>query len=312
MFLYFLGTGAGKPSLERNVTSVALKLPESINESWLFDCGEGTQHQLLRSPFSLNQITRIFITHLHGDHIFGLPGLLASRSFASNERSVTVYGPSGIKEFLANALRISETNLSYQLLIKEIEDSKVIDIEDWQVRTKAVDHDLPSFTYRVEEPDTAGRLDVEKLRQLQIPPGPIYGKLKQGKTVRLDDGTLLEGSAFIGPPRRGRHVVISGDTRYSQASVDLSKQADVLVHEATFGASLTARAHLYFHSTTTQAAWIAKEAMVGQLVLTHLSSRYRDKDYPKLLNQANIIFPNTVIAKDHFRLEIAKSEKKHS
>lgn len=304
MYLYFLGTGAGKPSLKRNVTSIALKLPAPSKDIWLFDCGEGTQHQILASPFGLRRITRIFITHLHGDHIFGLPGLLGSRSFSTDESSLTIYGPPGIKSFIQAALRVSGTHLRYPLEIRELKHGDELRLDTWIVKISLLEHGLPSFGYRIEEPARPGKLYVDKLAQLNILPGPIYGRLKRGETVLLDNGRSIDGKDFVGPPKLGCDIVILGDTRYCQAAIELAHKADVLVHEATFAGSLARNALDYFHSTTVQAATVAKAAQVKQLILTHLSSRYRPDEYGTLLAEAQAVFPNTILAEDHLLVEI--------
>ena len=308
MLLYFLGTGAGKPSLERNVTSLALRMPAPPGDVWLFDCGEGTQHQILASPWSLRKVTRIFVTHLHGDHIFGLPGLLASRSFSSKDVPLNLYGPMGLRRFVETALDVSGTRLSYPLEIRELRPDEELEIEDWRVRLALLEHGLPSYGYRLEEPDRPGRLDAERLKELKVPPGPIYGLLKAGETVTLDDGRVINGQDFVGPPRRGRHVVILGDTRYTAASLKLAKEADVLVHEATFGGKLEDRAYEFFHSTPLQAAQIAKDADVKMLILTHFSSRYTPQTYQKLVGEARTVFPNTYLAEDHSSFAIPLTE----
>lgn len=308
MLVYFLGTGAGKPSLRRNVASIALRLPAPPGDVWLFDCGEGTQHQLLASPFSLRNITRVFITHLHGDHVFGLPGLLASRSFSAKDVPLALYGPPGIRRYIDTALDLSSTRLSYPLEIQELTPGTELQIDAWQVKIGLVEHGLPSYGYRLEEPDSPGRLDAERLQRLNVRPGPIYGRLKDGETVTLDDGRVLHGPDFVGPPRRGRHVVIVGDTRYSEASIELARNADLLVHEATFAGNLEERAYEFFHSTTLQAAQVAKLANVKALVLTHFSSRYTPQTYQKLLAEAQSVFSNTHLAEDHFSLKLPRNE----
>lgn len=308
MLLYFLGTGAGKPSPLRNVSSLALRLPEPDRELWLFDCGEGTQHQLLTSPFTLRKIRRIFITHLHGDHIFGLPGLLASRSFSAKDQKLSVYGPPGLKKFLDTSLGLSATRLSYPLKIYELEPEGVFQIDSWVIRINLMEHGLPCYGYRLEEKDRPGRLDASRLERLNVPFGPIYGRLKRGETVVLEDGRILHGGDFVGPRGRGRHVVIMGDTRYSESSVHFSRGADVLVHEATFAKRLEERAFEFYHSTTLQAAQIAKEAEVKMLILTHFSSRYKPGAYGRLLEEAQGVFPNTYLAEDHFSMKIAREK----
>lgn len=306
MLLYFLGTGAGKPSLRRNVTALVLSLPAPSKEVWLFDCGEGTQHQLLQSPFRLHRIRRIFLTHLHGDHIFGLPGLLGSRSFTGKDKEVNIHGPAGIKDFLNTALGVSRTRLSYPLIIEEMEAGTEVRIDDWLVKTALLEHGIPSFGYRLEEPNRPGKLAAHRLQELGIPPGPIYGRLKQGETVVLANGQVLDGKDFVGPERRGRHLVFLGDTRYTPAAIELALEADLLVHEATFGAALQDKASEFYHSTTAQAAQVAAFAKVGTLVLTHFSSRYSPRSYEKLLAEAKAVFPNTYLAEDHFALEIPR------
>lgn len=308
MLLYFLGTGAGKPSLERNVTSLALRLPAPSADVWLFDCGEGTQHQILASPLSLRRTSRIFITHLHGDHIFGLPGLLASRSFSAKDVPLALYGPAGIRRFIETTLDLSSTRLSYPLEISELHPDAEFAIDQWKIRIGLLEHGLPSYGYRLEEPDRAGRLDAERLKELEVRPGPIFGRLKDGETVTLDDGRVLHGPDFIGPPRRGRHVVILGDTRYTEAAIGLAKDADLLVHEATFAGNLAERAYEFFHSTTIQAAEIAKLANVKRLILTHFSSRYTPAVYQKLLAEAQEIFPDTYLAEDHYTFQLARND----
>lgn len=306
MHLYFLGTGAGRPSKQRNVASIAMQLPEPSKEIWLFDCGEGTQHQVLRSPFNLRQISRIFITHLHGDHILGLPGLLASRSFYEGEKMLTIYGPQGIKEFVQTTLDISATHLRYPLDIMEVEEENELEIASWQVKVTLLEHIIPSFGYSLNEPDRPGKLNVSKLQELGLRPGPIYGQLKEGKQVEIN-GFLLDGKDFVGPPQKGRKIVILGDTRYCEATIRLAKDADVLVHEATFSAELEEKAFKYHHSTTVQAAQVAKEANCKQLILTHLSSRYQRNSYEELLVEARGVFSNTCLAEDHMYLEIKRS-----
>lgn len=304
MLLYFLGTGAGRPSLRRNVTSTALQISESTKDVWLFDCGEGTQHQLLYSPFALQNITKIFITHLHGDHIFGLPGLLGSRSFLTDEVELAIYGPPGIERFVREALTVSSTHLRYPLHIQELEPGESLTLEPFTVRTALLDHVLPSYGYRIEEPARPGRLKVEELQRLGIPPGPVYGRIKRGETVVLEDGGILEGKEFVNPPIPGRCIVILGDTRYTPAAISLAQNADVLVHEATFAANLEENACNYYHSTTVQGALVAAQANAQKLILTHISSRYQPQDYEALLAEARSVFPNTILAEDHLAVEI--------
>ncbi|MED4878379.1 ribonuclease Z, partial [Anoxybacillus geothermalis] len=271
MELLFLGTGAGVPAKERNVSSVALQLLDERGATWLFDCGEATQHQILHTAIRPRRIEHIFITHLHGDHLFGLPGLLGSRSFQSGETPLTVFGPKGIRAFVETALSVSGTRLRYELNIAEIEEGVIFDDERFQVIAKRLDHGMPSYGFRVVEKDLPGPLLVDRLKALGVRPGPIYQQIKQGKTVMLDDGTVIDGREFVGPPQKGRIVAVLGDTRFCEAAIELARDADVVVHEATFAAAEQRLAHDYFHSTTTDAAEVARRAGAKRLILTHIS-----------------------------------------
>lgn len=305
MELEFLGTGAGLPAKQRNATSIALKLLAERNAIWLFDCGEGTQMQILRTTIRPRKIEKIFITHLHGDHIFGLPGLLSSRSFQGGDEPLEIYGPKGIAEFVQTALKISRTRLTYPLHFTEIKaDGILFADEQFTVICQKLSHGIDSFGFRVIEKDHKGELQVDKLQALGIKPGPIYGKLKRGEQVTLEDGTSLVGQDFLGKDRKGRIVTILGDTRYCQQAIELAKNADVLVHESTYNKSEEKRARSYFHSTTTQAAQVAQLAQVKLLILTHISARYLGKDAIQLENEAKEIFQNVKVAKDFYEVDI--------
>jgi len=298
MELEFLGTGAGVPAKHRNVTSVALKLLDERNAVWLFDCGEGTQMQILRTNIRPRKIEKIFITHLHGDHIFGLPGLISSRSFQGGNEPLEIYGPVGIKQFVLNALKLSQTRLAYSLKFIEIKTGVVFQDKQFTVTCELLDHGIESYGYRVVEHEHAGELQVAKLIELGIPAGPIFGRLKKGETVTLPNGELINGKDYVGQAKKGRIVTILGDTRMSDASVKLAQNADVLVHESTFNKTEAKMARNYFHSTTHQAAEVAKNAHAKRLILTHISARYLAQDALNLEKEAQEIFPNTKIAKD--------------
>lgn len=299
MQLEFLGTGAGSPSKQRNVTSVALKLLEELNEIWLFDAGEATQHQILHTTIRPRKVTKIFITHLHGDHIFGLPGFLSSRSFQGGNEPLTIYGPVGIKKFVITALQVSESRLSYPLKFVEIDHSQeLFNDRGFKVTTMSLDHKIACYGYRIEEADHPGELQVDKLRQDNIPSGPIYGQLKAGKTVKLDDGRVIDGRNYIGKPQPGRIIAILGDTRQTPNAVVLAHKADVLVHESTFAKNEAKMAHNYYHSTSLQAAEVAKQAGVKKLLLTHISARYTGKAAYQLAYQVRDVVPDTRVVND--------------
>jgi ribonuclease Z len=302
--IFFLGTGAGMPAKLRNVTSIALKLLEERGEVWLFDAGEATQHQILHTSIKPRRIEKIFITHLHGDHIYGLPGLLSSRSFQGGESEVTVYGPKGIKEYINVSLSASQTYLKYPLHIIEIEEGIIFEDEQFTVETLPLDHGIPSYGYRIVEKDRPGTLLADKLIEAGIRPGPIFKKIKNGETVTLEDGRTIEPAGFLGPAEKGRIVTILGDTRYCANAITLAKNADILVHEATFSKGEERLAFDYFHATTHQAAEIARQANCKQLCLTHISSRYDRNAWRELVEEAREVFSNTEIAEDFKEITI--------
>ncbi len=304
MDIFFLGTGAGVPAKLRNVTSIALKLLEERGAIWLFDVGEATQHQILHTSIKPRRIEKIFVTHLHGDHLYGLPGLLSSRSFQGGESEVTLYGPKGIEEYIKVSLSISQTYLKYPLKIIEIEEGVIFADDQFSVEARLLEHGIRSYGYRIVEKDKPGMLLADKLKEVGIKPGPIYKKIKNGEPVVLDDGSVIESSEFLGPAQKGRIVTILGDTRFCQNAVALAKAADLLIHEATFAKGEEKLAHDYFHSTTHQAAEIAKLAGCKALCLTHISSRYDRSAWTKLVNEAKEVFPHTDIAEDFKEIPI--------
>ena len=310
MELQFLGTGAGVPAKHRNVTSIALKLLDERNEVWLFDCGEGTQMQILRTTIRPRKIGKIFITHLHGDHIFGLPGLISSRSFQGGDTPLEIYGPKGIEEYIKVSLGISQTRLSYPLKFIELnETDPIFTDQQFSVYAKKLNHGIDSFGYRVVEHDHKGELQVDRLKELGIPAGPLYGKLKQGETIQLEDGRTINVKDVVGPNKKGRIVTILGDTRKTHNSVVLAENSDILVHESTFNKDEARMAYNYFHSTTHQAAEVAKEAQAKRLLLTHISARYLGKAALELEKEAKEVFENTTIMKDFDSIEIPFREE---
>lgn len=304
MELIFLGTGAGVPSKSRNVSSIALSLLQELNSIWLFDCGEATQHQILHTSIKPGKIDKIFITHLHGDHIFGLPGLLSSRSFQGGESKLTLFGPKGLQEFVETSISISASHLTYPIEFIEVCDGKVYEDEKFLIYAKKLDHGIPSYGYRVVEKDKQGSLLAEKLQAYGIEPGPIYQQIKENEKVVLDDGRTIYRKDVVGPMKKGRIITIFGDTRYKEEFIPFAMESDVIIHEATFADDKAALAAKYFHSTTVQAASIAKKANAKNLILTHISSRYQNEEEAMLLEEAKGIFPNTVIAHDFYRQTI--------
>jgi ribonuclease Z len=305
-----LGTSAGVPTRVRNVSAVALRLPQR-GEVWLFDCGEATQHQIQRTDLRLGQITRVFITHLHGDHVFGLLGLLASIGMAGAAQPVELYGPTGLKECVHSAARVTRTTLGESLVVNTVRAGLVFEDADFTVSCLPLRHRLQSFGYRVQERDRAGRFDVERATELGIPPGPLYGRLKRGETVTLPDGRAFDGRTLCGPDIRGRSFVYCTDTTYCENSVELARDCDLLIHEATFVDEDSALARQSTHSTARDAARVAREAGARRLVVTHVSPRYAPGnavELPTLLRQAREVFPATTLAEDFMTIEVEREE----
>ncbi|WP_066193081.1 MULTISPECIES: ribonuclease Z [Gracilibacillus] len=298
MKINFLGTGAGMPSKQRNVTSIILDTLQEQNSLWMFDCGEATQHQLLHTSLKSRKVSHIFITHLHGDHIFGLPGFLSSRSFQGGKEAVTIYGPKGLKAFIETSLQVSQSRLAYPILIKEVTEGKIYENDQFQVFAKRLDHGIDSYGYRIEQKNSPGQLQADKLKQRGVAPGPIYQQFKTQDYVTLPDGETVATADFIGKAKKGKHVAILGDTRTMKETVDFVAHADLLVHEATFSKDQERIAYDYYHTTTTQAASLAQQAVVKQLILTHISSRFQLDQTEQLLAEAQCLFPQTAIASD--------------
>ena len=308
MQLTFLGTSSGVPTRSRNVSGIALRLPQRA-EVWLFDCGEGTQHQFLRSDLRVSQIRRIFITHMHGDHTFGLMGLLASCGLAGNPQQIDIYGPPDLDQYLKACRRYSQTHFSYPVNVHIVSPGLVFEDDEFTVTCAPLKHRVPAFGYRITEKDRPGHFDVEKARSLNIPSGPIYGQLKRGEKVKLADGRTIDGKTLCGPTEIGRKVVYCTDTVFCENAIALAQDADVLIHEATFAHQEAELAFQRMHSTSTMAAQTALGANVKTLIMTHFSPRYapgNEVDVRDLLNEARSIFPNTEIASDFWTYEVPR------
>jgi len=296
----FLGTAASIPTVERALPSVVVKRK---NELFMFDCGEGVQRQMIKARVGFHKKMKVFVTHMHGDHVLGLPGLLQSMSLLDRTRKLEIYGPVGIKEFIKAIQRTVQFVLTYQVEICEIENEGVVCEEnEYYVQVAQTDHVIPSFAYALIEKPRPGKFNPEKADRLGIPEGPLWSKLQHGEKVKLPTGKMVTSEQVVGSQRVGRKIVYSGDTRPVKSLEKLAESADLLIHEATLDDDLTERAEEDGHSTPSQAARTAKKAKAKRLVLTHISSRY--KSASPLLEQARKIFPNVDVAEDFTKIEI--------
>ena len=296
------------PTKSRNVSSVALRLLQR-GEVWLFDCGEGTQHQLLRSDLSISQITRIFITHMHGDHIFGLMGLLATCGMAGSARRIDVYGPPDLEKYIAACSQYSRTNFADRVEAHTVAPGLVYEDAEFAVSCGPLKHRVPAFGYLVAEKDRPGHFDPARAAALGVPPGPLYGRLKRGEVITLPGGRQVSGAELCGAPQTGRRVAYCTDTIYCEGAVALARGADLLIHEATYAQRDEELAHRAMHSTAAMAARVAAEAGVGRLILTHISPRYfagRDAEPNDLLREAREIFPDTDLARDLMTVDVPR------
>lgn len=310
MQLLFLGTGAGMPSKQRNTTATALKLLEERGTFWMFDCGEATQHQILHTTLKPRKLEKIFITHLHGDHIYGLPGLLGSRSFLGGEEELTIYGPTGIKAWIDLTLTTSKTHIKYPLNIIEIEEGIVFEDDQFIVEAKLLEHVIPCFGYKVTQKPLPPELLIGKTDALGVPRGPLLRQLKEGKDVELPDGRVVKSVEVTGEPKEGFQVTILGDTKFCENAIMLSKGSDIVVHEGTFDQSTSELAGLYGHSTIVDAAKVCLEAKAKHLVVNHISSRFMPSDIKEMISQVeNFDFP-IYVASDFAEYDWANGEFK--
>ena len=296
----FLGTSGSTPTPQRSLPAIAIRRKGEII---LFDCGEGVQRQMIMAKLSFHRKMKIFITHMHGDHVLGLPGLIQTMSLFDRQRKLEVYGPKGLKEFIDVIQKTVQYTLTFPIEIHEIAKAGIICEEDeYTVFAVEVDHVIPSFAFALIEKPRPGKFYPEKAKKLGIPEGPLWSRLQRGYSVTLPDGRTVKPSEVVGPPRPGRKIVYSGDTRPCMNLVRLAENADLLIHDATLDDELAEKAYEDGHSTPSQAAEIARKAGVDRLVLTHISARYKSAE--KLLEQAKKVFPNVFVAEDFMKIEI--------
>jgi ribonuclease Z len=302
----FLGTSAARPTVERNVSGLSLVRE---GETLLFECGEGTQRQMMRFGVSF-ALSEIFFTHFHADHFLGVIGLVRTLGLQGREEPLRLYGPKGAKKVLTEAIKLGVEREPFPVEIVEVKAGMVVPRTtkngprtDYDIHVFATDHGGGSVGYALKELERRGRFDVEKARAAGIPEGPLWGKLSKGETIELPDGRRLTADGFVGPTRPGRLVVITGDTRPCASVVDAAQGADLLIHEATFGEEEKERAKETGHSTAKDAAQVALAAKAKRLVLSHLSARY-STSADELVKEAREVFPNVVAAKDGLEIDV--------
>jgi ribonuclease Z len=303
MDLLFLGTGGSWPCKEYNVPALALKYNSEII---LFDCGEGTQRQFMMSKFSFMQVNKIFISHYHGDHFLGLPGLIQSMNLNDRTDDLEIYGPKGTIKIVGTLLQLGYFAPSFKIKLFDLDDSDKLVFEHYDITAFAVDHGVPGFGYVLEERSRPGKFSLSKAKKLGIPKGPMYRRLQSGDQIELN-GRVIKPDQVLGKPRLGRKFVYSGDTRPCETLVKHAKNADVLVHDACLDSSLEEKALNYGHSTAQQAAQVAKDANVKTLFLIHHSPRY--KDVSVLEKEAKAVFKSSIVATDFMEHTIKFSKK---
>ena len=302
--LTFLGTSAAMPTLHRNVSGLAVKADSDL---LLFDCGEGSQRQMIRFGTGFS-VDAVFFTHFHADHYLGIIGFLRTLGMGGREQPLTLYGPPPARKILDAAIHLGVERLAFPVDVQELRGGEVVRRKGYGIRAIKVDHRVNALGFALEEDLRPGRFDPAVAATLGVTPGPDFGKLQKGQSVTLADGTVIKPEQVMGAARAGRKVVISGDTRPCAAMVEASKGADLLVHEATFSDDEQERALETRHSTAREAAKVAAEAKVKRLVLTHLSSRH-DTDPKPLLEQAKQEFQGPLdIAWDGFNVEVPLRE----
>ena len=296
----FLGTSAARPTVERNVTSLALARE---GETLLFDCGEGTQRQMMRYGVGFTTAD-IFFTHFHTDHLLGLVGLTRTMALQGRTELLRLYGPAGAQKALRACIAFGGERLTFPVEIAELDGTSVLERNDFAIHAIEADHHgAAALGYALVEKTRLGRFNPEMARAIGIPEGPMWGRLHRGESVTLPDGRVVEAASLVGQPRAGRRIVISGDTRPTDALRAIAAQADILVHEATFGDDEAQRAIETGHSTAREAATLARDADVRRLILTHFSARY-SRDPGELVTQAHSVFPGTMAARDGLEVEI--------
>ena len=294
----FLGTAASRPTVGRNVSGMALQREGDL---MLFDCGEGTQRQMMRYATGFS-VGAIFVTHMHADHFLGITGLLRTLGLQGRAEPLELYGPPGSKATLQVMVHLGAERIPFEVPVRELAPGDAVARDGYDVVAFAVDHGVSAVGYALIEHDRLGRFDVERARALGIPEGPLFGQIHKGRSVEVE-GRTVHPSDVVGPTRRGRRIVYSGDSRPCRALLEMARSADLLVHDCTFAEEEAERARETYHATAAGAALAAREAGALRLVLTHVSARYADN--PRVLEEeAAPHFPGARVAQDGLVVEI--------
>lgn len=294
----FLGTAAARPTVGRNVTALAV---QREGEALLFDCGEGTQRQMMRYQTGFG-VNHLFVTHIHADHILGIPGLVRTMGLQGRTEPLHIHGPVGSRRVLIDAVHLGVERLPFEVSVSELGDGEAVEFGGWCVDAFQVVHKHNAIGFRLREDDRLGRFDVERARELGVPEGPLFGRLHRGETIEVE-GRTIDPADLVGPSRPGRTVVFAGDTRPCARVVEVSAGADLLIHEATFVDEERDRAIETLHSTAAEAARVAQEAGVRRLVLTHISARHAETP-DHLRDEAAAVFPGARVAHDGMVVEV--------
>ncbi|WP_458455291.1 ribonuclease Z [Methanobrevibacter sp.] len=297
MEIIFLGTSSAVHSYTRNHPAIILK---AFGQTMLFDCGEGTQRQLIFARVSPMKISKIFLSHYHGDHILGLPGLIQSMNFRGRETKLTIYGPEGLYDLEDAISRLGYSKIEFPIEFVEIGSQTVESTDDYIIKSQNMNHNVPCLAYSIEELKKP-RFLREKAIELGVPVGPDFGRLHNGEQVEID-GKIIKPEQVLGPPRTGSKIVYSGDTTPCEEMINFAKDSTILIHESTYTKEDADKAEENFHSTSSDAANIAKASNSKELILTHFSTRYTNTD--ELLKQAKDIFENTKLAKDFMKIDV--------
>lgn len=294
----FLGTAASRPTVGRNVSALAVQRGSDV---MLFDCGEGTQRQMMRYATGF-AIDDIFVTHLHADHFLGIIGLLRTMGLQGRETPIRLWGPTGSGSVLEQAVNLGVDRVPFEVRIAELRPDSRVAREGYDIVAYRSQHGIRSLGYALIEHERLGRFHPERARALGVPEGPLFGRLHRGESVEVE-GRTIRPEDVVGPPRPGRRVVYTGDTRPCRGTAEAARDADLLIHDATFGRDEAERARATGHSTAREAAEVARRAGALKLVLTHLSARYADD--PRVLErEARHVFRSSLVAHDGMQIEV--------